>query len=407
MVRYLVMKDFTTVGGLVLQRISVSWRPILAPGFAAKGTLQTDRFLVIDMLRGVAMLLMALDHSSYFLGTDYLAESYDRVYPVLGSLPHVVIGLITNIASGIFFTLAGVSMAFFENSRRKRGWTEWQITRFFLIRAALLAVLDILISTFVWKQPSFTFDVLSAVAFAIVILSFLRRVPLRLIAVLSAVLFFSYPLLVDRFPHDPAQPLSMLTTLLLQHHTDASPYVEFPALGRLSLVLIGYVLGRLLLERKVSLTPRVIWLAVALFAVAGGLRLIGSYGNFTPYRPDMPFIYIFVESKEPPSIVFLLFNLALAVVVLALLQKFSAVLQPSFSGHVLATLGQTSLFFYVAHLLLFRYIVSSLVPPTFFPYPGIVHGLIGWGAGMVISIPICAFYLQLKRARPESILKYI
>ena len=94
------------------------------------------------MLRGVAMLLMALDHSSYFAQFDVTAETYDGVRPILGSWPHVVTGLVTNLASNIFFTLAGVSVAFFEESRRRRGWSEWMITRFLVTRALVRTMLS-------------------------------------------------------------------------------------------------------------------------------------------------------------------------------------------------------------------------------------------------------------------------
>ena len=84
---------------------SVSTSPVVS--LASVQTAKVSkRLAAIDMLRGVAMLLMALDHSSYFAQFDVTAETYDGVRPILGSWPHVVTGLITNLASNIFFTLA-------------------------------------------------------------------------------------------------------------------------------------------------------------------------------------------------------------------------------------------------------------------------------------------------------------
>ena len=114
----------------------------LSARFKSSGTLQSDtkketsRLVVIDMFRGVAMLLMALDHSAYFANTGVTAESYGNVRPVLESWPHVLTGLLQRTwLPGYFFMLAGTSVSFFERSRRKQGWTEWQITRYLLIRA--------------------------------------------------------------------------------------------------------------------------------------------------------------------------------------------------------------------------------------------------------------------------------
>jgi uncharacterized membrane protein len=379
----------------------------LAVNFNASEGVRKDRIAVIDMLRGVAMMLMALSHSAEFAHSEYGAESYGRMMPVVSSLPRVLVGFLTDTASGIFFTLTGASIAFFENSRRKQGWTEWQITRFFLIRAAILVAFDVLISAVAWRQLPLTFDVLSAIAFAVVVLAFVRLLPLRVIAGLSVLLFFTYPLLVNQFPYDTSQPLPMVTSILVQFGREGPVHVEFPALGRLSLVLMGYVMGRLLLEKKVSLASatHVLGLGFAFLLTAFILRLIGGYGNFTPYQPGMPFVDFFIESKQPPSIVFLLFNIAKGLAILALLQAFATSLQHNLLGRSLVILGQTALFFYAAHLLLFSLVIGPLLPTTFLP--AFIRGWLEWALGMLILIPACALYLRLRRNHPQSLLQYL
>jgi uncharacterized membrane protein len=381
----------------------------LAPelAVASQSQAKSRRLVVLDMLRGVAMLLMALEHSAWFAHTNYVAESYGGARPRLDTLPHIIIGLFTNAASGIFFTLTGVSVAFFENSRRKRGWTEGQITRFFLTRAAILVVLDWTLSHFAWHQPTLTFDVLSAIAFALVILAFVRRLPLRWIALLSAALFLVYPLLVDWFPYNPQQPLSVLTTYLLQYHPGVFPYVEFSALGRLSLVLAGYVAGRLLIAQKWTLSPRLLWLALAAFIAGVVLRLLGGYGNFSPLQPGDPFIDLFIESKQPPSVVFLLYNITKGLVLLVVLQFVLPRFENSFAGRALTVLGQTSLFFYVTHLLLYSCVVSRIIPDTILPGHDIARDMLEWMIGLAILIPLCAGYRHLRQRHPNSILQYL
>jgi uncharacterized membrane protein len=262
----------------------VSHRTTIAA--ALKTSVSAQREAAIDMLRGVAMLLMALDHWASFVKINITAEGYSGWRPELGSTWYVITGLLTNLASGIFFTLTGTSIAFFEASRRKRGWTEWEITRFLLIRAAILLVLDQVVNVFGWGWTQTPlFEVLSAISFALVVLAFARQMPLRVIAGLAVALFLVYPLLVMLFPHDPQNPLSMITTTLLQHHRDTVPMVETPALGRLSLVLAGYVFGRLFKDGKIGISPRWLWVALAGLAAFVALRLglLHGYGDFTSY----------------------------------------------------------------------------------------------------------------------------
>jgi uncharacterized membrane protein len=390
---------------IMVQQIIQSEQVAISPPNTKVAT-QSQRLTVIDMLRGFAMLVMALEHSAYFTRTNYVAESYGRAQPDVQSLAHILIGFITNTASGIFFTLMGTSVAFFENSRRKKGWSEWQITRFFLIRGLILFVLDKFMSRFAWHQATWTVDVLSTIAINLVVLAFIRRLSWRIIAIVAVSLFFVYPLLVDRFPYDATQPFSAVTTILLQYHTDAPPFVEFPVLGRLSLVLMGYVLGRLLIEKKITITSRVFWL-VPVFLVAGcGLRLLGGYGNFTPYQVDQPWVYFFIESKQPPSTVFLLFNIAKGLFVLGVIQLFVSRLSGSLAGRILVTLGQTSLFFYCVHLLLFSNIISGFTPATFLPNHAIIRDFLEWSVGMAILIPLCFLYRDLRQKHPGSILQY-
>lgn len=358
------------------------------------------------MLRGIALVLMALDHSWAMAGLSLVAESYGGVRPELRQFPFVLLGLITNIASCVFFTLAGTSMAFFEASRLKRGWSQGRVTRFFLTRAAILWMLDILIEPAAWNSPV-TFDTLSSIAFCIAVLAFARRLSLKQIAIVAALLFLGYPLLVTAIGQpDPTTPLGYVATVLLQYHADSPPYVEFPALARLSLVLGGYVWGVLLYRKQATINTRLVWVGMGGLVVTLVLRLLGGYGNFLPYQPDWPLIYFFIENKEPPSIVFLLFNMSLAAFLLVALDQWRSLLERMRIGTVLTLFGQTSLFFYVMHLLLY----SKLVVPFFdvhtLPMATETH-FVEFGVGIVIMIPLCVGYRWLRRRYPGSVLQYL
>lgn len=371
-------------------------------------TVLTERLVVLDILRGVAMLLMALEHSAWFAHTNYVAETYGRASYRLDTLPHILIGLMTNTAAGVFFTLTGSSVAFFENSRRRRGWSEGHITRFFIVRALILLVLDWILSRFGWQQPTFYFDVLSALAFALVTLAFIRRLPLWVIGVVAIALFFLYPALVDLFPYDPAQPWTIVNAYLFQYHNTSFPWVEFPALGRLSLVLMGYVAGRLLIEGRITLKPgRILLMAAGSLILGITLRLVGGYGNFTPLAPGSSAIDIFIESKQPPSMVFLLYNIAKGLTLLALLQAVSGWLCARSIGKLLSLLGQTSLFFYAAHLFLFRYLLLPLLNRIFPDLTGIPLSFVMTMFLIIILAPACSIYRGLRRQHPNSILQYL
>lgn len=377
---------------------------------AVKAAAKSERIVLIDMLRGVAMILMALDHSGAFAkGGGYVAEGYAGQKPELSSLPHVLTGLVTNVATPIFYLLTGVSVAFFEHSRRKRGWKEWQITRFLLIRALILLALDQFLVRFAWNDPP-SLDVLSAIAFALVVLSVIRLLPLKAVALIGFAVFLGTPFVVQQIGLSPEQPVPFVLRALFVYDVASVPWVEFPLLGWPVLTLFGYVIGRLLQARRVTISPRLLWVAAASFALWFVLRVGGGYGNYLPYHGDWSPIYFFVENKQPPSIVYILFNFAWGVCILVLLERFQRRFPGSFIEHVLTIFGQTALFFYVAHLLLYSDLVSRVIPPTFLNgmvAGGLFRSYLEFAVGLVILYPLCFGYYCLRRAHPDSILRYL
>ena len=371
-----------------------------------KAVPKRERIVLIDMLRGVAMVVMALDHSGFFARTDYTAESVAGVRPELGRLPHVLTGLATNIATPIFYLLAGTSVAFFESSRRKRAWTEWQISRFLLIRALILIVFDRINQHVIYGEPQ-NMGVLSGLACALVILSLVRMLPLRVVAIAGSAAFLGHPLLVAHYGFFPAEHFSPVIKVLIIHDWSAPPYVEFPIMGWSTVALLGYVLGRLLLRKQITITPRLLWVALGGFLVWFGLRLGGGFGNFLPYDSDQPLVYFFVMNKQPPSIAYLLFNLSWALWILVLLQQLQSRFPGTLVERMLTTFGQTALFFFVVHLYLYGKVISEVIPPTFLSGAGIVRGYLEFAMGIAILYPLCAAYNRVRRSRPNSILRYL
>lgn len=374
---------------------------------------RSQRFAFIDMLRGVAMLLMALDHWAAFAHVNLTAEGYGGVRPNVAGVSYIIIGLITNLASTIFFTLTGSSIAFFERSRRKRGWTEWEITRFLLIRAVILLVLDQVINYIGWGVTEAPlFEILSAIAVTIIVLAFARLLPLGWVALLSVLLFLGYPALVGLFPHDPDQPLSIITTIFFQYHRNGFPMVETPGLGRLSLVLAGYIFGRLLNERKINITTQWLWLALVGFAAWFFLRLglLHGYGDFLPYEPGLSLVNFFIDSKHPPSLTFLLFTMSWSIILLVALKSVEERLNGTPIGWVLTTLGRTALFFFVAHMLFYKLLAvflkgQPMINATWINDSELFRLFAECALTLVILVPLCTVYRSLRHR--YSILHYL
>jgi hypothetical protein len=94
------------------------------------------------------------------------------------------------------------------------------------------------------------------------------------------------------------------------------------------------------------------------------------------------------------------------VLLLVWLNRSQALLNRLRISPVLTLFGQTSLFFYVAHLMLYSKVISKLFSLQFLPIAG-VSALFQFAIGIVLMVPLCALYRSLRRKYPDSMLQYL
>ena len=95
---------------------------------------KASRILPIDALRGLIIVLMALDHANHFIAQQHSSGEYwGGSFPRFGDALTFLTRLVTHLSAPGFFFLMGVGMLLLTNSRRKRGWSERAIMIHFLI----------------------------------------------------------------------------------------------------------------------------------------------------------------------------------------------------------------------------------------------------------------------------------
>lgn len=378
---------------------------VIAPATAQVQTAAKSRILPLDALRGLALLFMALDHAAAFVKVGLQAETYGGLVAVLQSPVYWLSGLLTNIAAPAFWLLAGVSVALLEASRRRAGETEGQITRFLLIRAGVLSVLSLTICDWFWAGTVVYMQVLLSLGLSLALLSLLRRLPdaaLLVLAVTQMMLFqAALPWLAANFWQTPNYWLA----LLFGYTTVTYPASEFSLVGWSPLMMLGLLIGRNL--RRPELRQPRTWFAVGvgLLAVCFLLRSWGGFGDLVPFSADQEWFRFFILSKEPPSLTFFTFNLGLAALALGLLYARSDWLEGRL-GQWLLALGQTALFSFVAHIVIYN-LVSRGILWLNLPGPGIIRAYLAWLLGLLLLLPLARAYRDLRRRHPRSLLRYL
>jgi uncharacterized membrane protein len=116
----------------------------------------TPRLLSLDRLRGLLMVLMALDHAAFFLTRLHtVGEFWGGPYPSYNAaLPFLVRG-VTHLAATGFFFLLGVGQGLGARAKQKQGWSWPRTTGQFLLRGALLIVVQLAVVNRAWElSPS-------------------------------------------------------------------------------------------------------------------------------------------------------------------------------------------------------------------------------------------------------------
>lgn len=349
---------------------------------------------------------MAVDHSMYFAGAQPIAESYGFKMPTLGPDLLTLIGLVTNPASVIFFTLAGTSIALFESQRIRNGWTEHDITTFLIKKGCLLIGLDFVIQPFLWSEHQITIDTLTALGVNIILLTLIRRLRTRYLLIVGAGFSLAYPFIVSAIKDCTDGPICIALDVLFQYTHSGPVHVEFPVLARLNLLIVGYIFGRTILRKRAIVSRHLLIAGVICFLCAISLRAIGSFGNFVPFEAGSRPIMFFIMSKQPPSLVFLLFNFSLGALILLIIVGFQNALDKTLIGSAISSIGKAPLFFYVIHLLIYGKLISHIADFHLFTRTWELV-VIEFLSGIIILIPLCHYYRKLRERYPTSILKYL
>ena len=414
---------------------TVAGYPALAPVSTKPRLLSgpLPRLVSVDVLRGLVMVLMALDHTRDFL--TYQRFAPEDVAHTSGAL--FFTRFITHFCAPVFAFLAGTG-AFLATSRGK---SISQVSYFFLTRGLWLVLLEFTVVDFAWGfSPWVQAGVIWGLGWSMVAMALIVRLPVRWIGALGVGMIATHNLL-DRINPASFGKLSWLWMFL--HTPGRLPvtanfaftvrYVLIPWVG---VMAAGFAFGSLLLRpnrRKWILTLGIC--ATALFFVLRGFNLYGNGIAGLPFgyprsagpwsvQPTLSatLISFFNTLKYPPSLDYLLMTLGPSLILLGLLDQARAERGLS---RILLVFGRVPLFYYVLHLYLVH-ILMILVALAF--HQPILHGSViadfatkpaGYGHGLpfiyamwILAVAIlylpCLWFMKLRsRHRDWTWLSYL
>ncbi|HEX6649392.1 MAG TPA: heparan-alpha-glucosaminide N-acetyltransferase domain-containing protein [Pyrinomonadaceae bacterium] len=398
------------------------------------------RIDAIDLLRGVVMVIMMLDHTRDFVHNA--VYQFDPTDPTRTNLALFFTRWTTHYCAPVFVFLAGTG-AYLQFARGK---SKGELSKFLLTRGLWLIFLELtLVKLGVFFNLDYRFlgflQVIWVIGVSMIVLAALIHLPVSVIGIFGLLMIALHNLLDGfrvqswRGPGTAVPSVGAKIWILLHQAFEAFPIAGFPSpvvvvvyplVPWIGVMAVGYAFGALY---KLDAHTRRRWLliiggsATALFII---LRAINIYGDPNKWSQQKNAVYTGLSflntTKYPPSLLFLLMTLGPAIISLAFFES------DGLRGRVanfFITFGRVPLFFYLlqwftAHgisILLhfaFRKPVAWLVqsPLNFGTAPpgtgfNLAVVYVAWIAGVLLLYPLCKWFAGVKQRRRDWWLSYL
>jgi uncharacterized membrane protein len=388
------------------------------------------RLANIDALRGLAIVIMAIDHVR-----DYVmvaAEQDPMANPEIGTALFFT-RWITHFCAPVFVFLAGTSAGLMAARKSSSN-----LGVFLLSRGLWLLFVEVVVVATAWSFAPWGVEqfggliavpmqVIWAIGTSMVVLAGAQFLGSRVCLALGAALLVTHNLLdpmwpVTNGPFDLGHP--WWVALHTQMGLPLGPFFlafVYPPVPWAAVMLLGFGTARLFAEPAERRDAQLLAWGVAATVAFVVLRGAGIYGEPNPWRSEGHGIRTLIDflnvTKYPPSLVFLLMTLGPAAIVGSTADRLPNVIRKP-----LVVFGRVPFAFYVAHLYLIHLLAVALgvvqgfearqfLTFGFFFPKGYGTGLPGvfavWLLVIAILYPFCKRVAAVKERRRDWWLSYL
>lgn len=368
-----------------------------------KAPASKPRFEYIDQFRGLIVILMLVDHCSYYLNSIW--SQIDPLDPLFDSWGQVALRYVGYLCAPGFLMMAGAMVWWSFEHKIKMGTGAWTIRRQLIQRGLFLILVQITWVNSSWGGFSefkpYHIGIIACIGISMILLTLIIKWHWLLRLFVGIAILAIHPFLL-KIPYNPENTWSMI---LMQTFIDAGEFNKYPVLPWFALATLGSVLaGGWLLSWKTD--KKRILMSVGIAAIAISLSLIvrlgRGYGNIFPFS-DFGSYSFFFDQKYPPSLYLSLWFFALVVlgvgIFIAIGQYAPKVLM------VFSIPGKVALFFYCMHIAIMGVFVKRF--DLFYREGEVTASLIGVAVMLVIMIPLCKWFYGIKKRSKNFIIQMI
>lgn len=376
---------------------------------------KAPRVQSVDILRGLVIVIMGLDHMRDFLSpTLFLPEDVTQTTPAW-----FFTRWITHFCAPVFVFLAGIS-AFLYGQKVSAA----ELRKFLVTRGLWLIFIELTLVHFVWTfDYSFWFvQVIWVIGCSMLILALLTYLSRTALIIFTAVTLLGHNLL-DTVHFD-----SLGWYLLHEQNWqyplgNTSLAIVYPLIPWPAVIALGYLIGGLYVEKEEVRNKQLMLFGSSTVVAFILVRLINIYGDAHLWAPSSRGgLYTFLDflntTKYPPSLLYLAMTLGPALILLTKLDKW-----PESVRNFFLTFGRVPFFYYVIHLLLGHLLgilynglmfdtwgLLTFINPQNWPAGYTANLLVaytGWIVLTVFMYFLCRWFGTIKRTHSAWWLKYL
>ena len=379
----------------------------------------SQRNAAIDILRGLVMVIMTLDHARDFWG-GYTPSPTDLE---VTTAPLFFTRWITHLCAPVFVFLAGTS-AYLYGSKRSPA----KLAQFLLTRGLWLVLIELTVCKYVWvPEPGYSLvllQVIWVIGWSMIVLAGLCFLGPTTVTVIGIVIVCGHNLLDPLVPSNFGNGAGLWTIL---HEGGRLPLsdgltwlVSYPLLPWIGVIALGYGFGVTIGLNIATRRKLYMRLGLAMIAAFVLLRAANFYGDpveWSLQANGMLTLLSFLNAeKYPPSLLFLLMTLGPALCLLSILTGWA----PGRLRDALLVFGRVPFFYYILHLYLLRF---TAIPVSFWLYGaeavkpppgpagsamlGLSATYISWAIAILILYPACVWFARIKERRRDWWLSYL
>lgn len=375
----------------------------------------------IDFVRGLVMIIMALDHCRDYLHVTSITHSPLNFATTTPGL--FLTRWITHLCAPTFVFLSGTSAYI---SLQNKGDVD-AARRFLFKRGLWLIVLEFTVVNFLlWTDMHFQMlllQVIAAIGFGMIILGSMIKLPLRTIGIIALVIIAGHDALMY-FDLTPGTPTYVIGSLLFrpavfnisEHFSFAVMYPIIPWAG---ILLLGYFTGQFFYKPDAERKKHFLRIGLTSLLAFVVMRSINIYGDPAPWPNEKTSLFTFLSflntSKYPPSLLFTLMTLG----IMALLLWASDGRKNKLTD-IVSVYGKVPLFYFLVHFALIHGIMYLMlylqgVNMSDLPYGNFSFGrppkdngldlpyvYLVWIGVVVALYPVCKWFGAFKAANGEK-----